>query len=294
MTSASQQSLSQRPSPELGEIERGYKWITPTQANAISKIDHYKESEYRSIDLNELLNFYMLNFVEPLMAIPEKPKSIADIGTGYGWLSIAFALRMQAKVVAVEKDEARIAAAKKIAAVLNVAEKIEWVIGSIAQLPLEDRSFDAVYCIEVIEHTGTDTNYIKELARISNDILVITTPNRFFPVINHDTGLPFCHWLPLWLRDIYATCFRKTSRQDNNIFWSPFAILLALNEFERVSRFLQFKNYEEYWRATKLPANMPIKLITRCKENYFFIASKFGRYSIFFLPNLASTFRRRR
>ena len=287
------ETWKQNPPIEPGEPRHRHRWISQAQAEAIGKIDHFKESEYRSIDLNELLSFYVLNFVEPLIAITKNPRAIADIGTGYGWLAIAFALRTQARIVAVEKDEARISAARKIAKVLGVADNIEWKIGSLAELPLHDRSFDAVYCIEVIEHTGVNQNYIRELARIANDILVITTPNKFFPIINHDTALPFCHWLPLRLRDFYAARFKRSSLQHNNMFWSPFIFLSALDDFERVSRFLQFKNYGEY-RQVKICSNSESKKLSgRCREYFFFLASKLGKHSIFFVPNLASTFRRR-
>lgn len=277
-----------------GRIKKIPQWISPEQASAISKVDHYKNSEHLFLDVNEFLNSYMLNFVEPLLAIKNEPRSIADIGTGYGWLAIAFALRTNAQVIAVERDPTRIQAAVQIASVLGVSDRIEWVVGSIEKLPFADRAFDAVYCIEVIEHTGTNPNYIKELTRVSNDILVITTPNKFFPVINHDTALPFCHWLPLWLRDIYASCFKRSYKQENNLFWSPISFLSAFDDFERISRFLQFRDYREYLESSRLLKNSSyVSRSARSKETYFRYASKLGKYSIFFIPNLASTFRRR-
>lgn len=294
MQSASAKNGPRKCSRGQGATEQLPQWISPEQESAISKVDHYKDSEYLYLDLNEFLNSYMLNFVEPLLAIKHDPRSVADIGTGYGWLAIAFALRTKAQVVAVERDPTRIQAAIQIASVLGVSDRIEWVVGSIEKLPFADRAFDAVYCIEIIEHTGINPNYIKELTRVSNDILVITTPNKFFPVINHDTALPFCHWLPLWLRNIYASCFNRSYKQDNNRFWSPISFLSAFDGFERISRFLQFRDYHQYLESSRLLKKSSCAGgIVRSKEMYFRYVSKLGKYSIFFIPNLASTFRRR-
>lgn len=267
--------------------------ISSEQMLAIRQVDHFNKSEYRSLDLNTVLDFYTVNFVDPLLRLIPEPKAVADIGAGYGWLALAFALHTSAKVVAMEYDAARLVAAQKIAAILGVAENIEWIVGSISQVPLEDRAMDAVYCIEVIEHTGVDRSFVRELARVTNDVLVITTPNKVFPAIHHDTSLPFCHWLPLRARNIYAALFGRLSQQHNNYFWSPLSLLPALKDFNRVSRFLQFATYAEYRRAKADSTEQRTGLAEQCRESYFGLAAKLGRYSLFVMPNMASTFRRR-
>jgi 2-polyprenyl-3-methyl-5-hydroxy-6-metoxy-1,4-benzoquinol methylase len=269
-------------------------WISESQAQAISDTPHFGGSAYGKSDLNELLNFYMYHFVEPLIEQGQTPKSIADIGTGYGWLAFAFALRMNAKIIAMDYNKERLECAQKIAAILGVSDKIEWVVGSIGNIPLEDRSVDIVYCIEVIEHVGTKPEVIRDLARITRETLVIATPNKFFPIINHDTALPFCHWLPLPLRDVYAKLCGRLSTQDNNMFWSPLTLMAPLKDFERVSRFFQFKSYSEFKKANdQVYRNARPGLVPVLKYVYFGLVSKFGKGSIYFLPNLASTFRRR-
>lgn len=267
--------------------------ISPEQMQAIKQVDHFNKSEYQSLDLNAVLNFYTVNFVDPLLCLIDHPKAVADIGTGYGWLALAFALETNAKVIAMEYDASRLAAAQKIAAIMGVSEKIEWIVGSISQVPLEDRAVDAVYCIEVIEHTGVDRSFIRELARVTNDVLVITTPNKAFPAIHHDTSLPFCHWLPLRARNVYAAFFGRLSLQHNNYFWSPLTLLPALKDFQRVSRFLHFTTYAQYRKAKADAAEQRTGLAEQCRERYFGLAAKLGRYSLFVMPNMASTFRRR-
>lgn len=65
------------------------------------------------------------------------------------------------------------------------------------ELPFDDRSFDVGYSNAVIEHVPAaedQARLIAELARIA-DVLVVATPNRWFPIEVH-TLLPLVHWLP--------------------------------------------------------------------------------------------------
>jgi len=275
---------------ELSTDAMGRPWVTEEQLARIRQIEHFGYSIYGKLDLNALLDEYMSDFVEPLLRLAGPPRTVADIGAGYGWLSLAFALATDARVTAVEYNGPRLQAAQRIAAILGVQDRITWLEGSIASLPLDDRSMDAVYCVEVIEHTGVRPDYVAELCRVSRDVLVITTPNKLFPVINHDTALPFCHWLPLRMRDLYASTFRRRARQDNNLFWSPARLLVSVDDFERVSRFMQFSSYADFreLRARRAGGGLG----QRCLNAYLALAARLGRHSLYVLPNLASTFRR--
>jgi ubiquinone/menaquinone biosynthesis C-methylase UbiE len=266
-------------------------WVSNEQIEAIRRVDHFARSEYRQLDLNQLLNEYMDDFVEPLVRLAGAPTKVADVGAGYGWLAFAFALGTDAKVIAIEYDGARLDAARRIAGILGVEHRIEWVQASIASLPLPERSMDAVYCIEVIEHTGVQAEFVEELCRISRDVLVITTPNKLFPVINHDTALPFCHWLPLRARDVYASAFGRSRKQENNLFWSPRSLFGSVNNFERVSRFMHYAHYAEYRELHPVDSGRR-SLARRCRDAYFPLASLLGTRSVYVMPNLASTFRR--
>jgi SAM-dependent methyltransferase len=267
------------------------RWVSDEQIAAICNVDHFKNSEYAQLDLNQVLDEYVVDFVEPLLRLAGSPRRVADIGAGYGWLALAFALRTDARITAVEYDGRRMEAAQRIAGILGVQDRIEWHQGSIASLPVPDRAMDAVYCVEVIEHTGVDPAYVAELCRISNDVLVITTPNKIFPVIGHDTALPFCHWLPLRLRDVYAAACGRRALQENNVFWAPSRLLGSVKGFHRVSHFMQFASYAEY-RRTRQVRGPRAGLGRRCLDAYMGLAARLGPYSLYALPNLASTFRR--
>ncbi|MBA4094831.1 MAG: hypothetical protein C0489_12205, partial [Candidatus Accumulibacter sp.] len=248
-------------------------------------------SEYAGLDLNAVIDSYVHSFVEPLLRLQPEPSIVADIGAGYGWLAFAFALRTKARVIVVEYFDTRLEAARRIADILGVAERMEWINASVASLPIPNRAVDAAYCIEVIEHTGVEPAYVRELARITRDVLVITSPNRLFPIIGHDTELPFCHWLPLPARDAYARLFRRKHMQHNNLFWSPGQVFAALHDFRRTSSFLQFEDYAHY-RSARAHLGGRGGLLGLCKHIYFQTVAALGPYGIYFVPNIAATYRR--
>lgn len=267
-------------------------FVTDQQALSVTLVPHFRTSEYRKFDIRDIISSYVYQYVEPLRELGVLPRSIADIGSGYGWLAIAFALTTEAKIFAVEYDQERLAAARCIAGILGVEDRIEWTVGSIADLPFQERSMDAVYCIEVIEHTGVEQAFVKELVRIANDVLVISTPNQLFPVINHDTALPFCHWLPLSKRDAYANLFGRGPWQSGNLFWTPSRLFSGLGDFTRVSKFLHFSSHQAYRDAQSQVRLGPGGRMRKLMNMYFAAISHLGARAVYFMPNLASTFRR--
>jgi SAM-dependent methyltransferase len=83
-----------------------------------------------------------------------------------------------------------------------------------APLPFPDGHFDIAYSNAVIEHVGSreaQARFVAELCRVGRRIF-LATPNRWFP-IEHHTGLPLLHFLPLGV-------FRALLRRTRLAHWS--------------------------------------------------------------------------
>jgi 2-polyprenyl-3-methyl-5-hydroxy-6-metoxy-1,4-benzoquinol methylase len=214
--------------------------LTQEQIELVRKTPHFRDSHYASWDLQENLDFYTKGFVETLPDSIKNGGTVADIGCGYGWLAISFALNTKATIYAVEPNEPRLVCARSIAKILGVEDRIIWLVGSIGNIPIPDKSVDAVFCIEVIEHISTDPSVIRDLARISRDRLVVATPNGLLPIVLHDTCLPFCHWLPNPLRNRYASLFGRAHLQDGNKFWTGWGVSRSIPDFKLKSSLFRF------------------------------------------------------
>ncbi len=83
-----------------------------------------------------------------------------------------------------------------------------------ARLPFADGQFDVAYSNAVVEHTGSRADqqaFVHELCRVAKRVFVVV-PNRLFPV-EHHTGLPLVHYLPL-------RAFRGLLRRTRFAHWA--------------------------------------------------------------------------
>jgi len=274
-------------------------YISDKQISQIRQIPHFQKSIYANIDISSTLEYYKKRFIKHSPLFTENSianLAVADIGCGYGWLAMAIALFTDVKkIIAIDYDEERLKAASQISEILGLKSSITWLVGSVTDIPLDSMSVDICYCIEVIEHVNRNPDSIRELCRITRNYLLITTPNLYAPIIGHDTRLPFCHWLPIPLRKIYARVFLK-SYSEHNKFWSPVSLMSNMVGFKRISTFLHYSSLRDY--LSQFPYYSPYSKkmvykpsLTTCL--YMQFASKvLGRNSHWFLPNLAGLFKR--
>ena len=265
----------------------------------IRRVPHFRDSQYANLDIFGTLEFFRKRYVQQIssFAVVSNYTVVADVGCGYGWLAMAFALYSPARVIAVDFDEPRLEAARQIASILSVPDRISWRVGSLGHLPMATAEADIVYCVEVIEHVRRDELCVKDLCRVSRNLIVLTTPNLWFPMIAHDTRLPFCHWLPLWLRRPYGALFGREC-PVHNLFWSPPALSRSLRGFKRISRWLHYQSYQSFVQT--FPFYLPYgrgRHVERpgvIKDIYYRIVSTLGTLSHFVTPSLAGVFERTR
>ncbi len=85
-----------------------------------------------------------------LHSVPDlRGKRLLDFGCGQGELSVAAAL-MGASVVGIDIGEDLVELSRRVAALNGV--EIEFVVGSIHELPFEDNDFDVVMGSEILHH----------------------------------------------------------------------------------------------------------------------------------------------
>lgn len=102
-------------------------------------------------------------------------RKILDAGCGVGWGSVLLADGGAESVIAVDISPVAIEAARG----RDGAERVDFRIGDLQDLGLEDDSVDVVVCFEAIEHVYRPAAAFDELRRVlrPGGILVISSPN---------------------------------------------------------------------------------------------------------------------
>jgi len=104
-----------------------------------------------------------------------KNRTVLDIACGEGY-GASFLSKVAAKVMAVDVDAATIEKAEE----KYKADNLDFISGSILQIPFPDRSFDMITCFETLEHVAEHEEAMTELKRVlkPGGILMISTPDR--------------------------------------------------------------------------------------------------------------------
>ncbi|MDP4200496.1 MAG: class I SAM-dependent methyltransferase [Bacteroidota bacterium] len=120
----------------------------------------------------------------------------------------------------IRNDELRMTNGDPLAAIRHSSFVIRHYDGD--RIPLDDNSVDCLTCIEVIEHTRSDSGTISELFRVlrSGGTAIITVPNKWWIFETHGANLPllpwnrvpFFSWLPYAIHSRYAKAriYRKS------------------------------------------------------------------------------------
>jgi 2-polyprenyl-3-methyl-5-hydroxy-6-metoxy-1,4-benzoquinol methylase len=273
-------------------------------SDRIYAIPNFRASPYHNLNIAGTIDFFTRRYVTPLTRIFDiKGSSVVDCGTGYGWFSVAYLLAGGKTAIAVDIDGERLSAAKMIAKIFSVDKHMEFIESPIHKIPLSADSVDIFVSIETLEHVGkanirTSLQRAKEIASRG---IIITTPNKLFPAIAHDTRLPFAHWLPKSIRKYYAMISGREKMNSDNTFLSPFDLNVLLDKFKPASSCLTFQTVKEY--LSHYPFYLPYGSdeVNRfqyrpsaAKALYYRIASAvLGRYSYWVMPTLARIFVRR-
>ncbi len=113
--------------------------------------------------------------LRPEMAalLPQKAKTILDVGCGQGIFSENFSERKDLEIWGIEIDKEEAAEAqKKLFRVIN-----NDAIGALTEIP--DKKFDAIFCNDVLEHLVDPYTFLKEVkSKLSpHGVVIASIPN---------------------------------------------------------------------------------------------------------------------
>ena len=109
---------------------------------------------------------------------------ILDAGCGYGiYVQKCSAYASEVIGIDIFKEHLNIAKARK-------KDNTYFILNTAEHLAFKDDSFDAIICIETLEHIPSDEKAVKEFSRIlkTGGILIITGPNSLLPFETHVEG----------------------------------------------------------------------------------------------------------
>lgn len=164
---------------------------------------------------NPLRRFLINRFLYTLSAFLEHQewKRLLDVGCGEGFVDYYLGLKFPGReLVCLESDEQ----ALEIARTINPSFRC--LAGDGRSLPFPDRSFDAVICIEVLEHLHDYHEVLADLYRVCSGICVVSVP--YFPFYQGSNFLIGKNWSRLGEHPDHVARFtrKKLARDMSGVF----------------------------------------------------------------------------
>lgn len=146
-------------------------------------------------------------------AATKSRRKILDVGCGAGIATEAIARRLDPSeyhVVGIDPSSRSVQIAADHAATENVS--VEYLVGSVYELPFESNSIDGIICSDVLEHLYDLPKALSEIARVLKPNAVFT-----FDTINRT---PLSYYLSIWiLQDLLKAM--QADAHDHRLFVTP-------------------------------------------------------------------------
>ncbi len=162
--------------------------------------------------------FLVRNFFNKIKSVsPKDSDSVLEVGCGAGYslldLQKFFPKNTSFGACDIDPELVRLAKEKN--------PNVKCGVCSIYDLPYEDKSFDTVICLEVLEHLEDPEKALSELARVSRKHVIISTPNEpIWRILNcfrgkylksfGNTPGHINHWSSRKLKDLVSKYFEVT------------------------------------------------------------------------------------
>jgi len=192
-------------------------------------------------------------------------KNVLDFGAGYGLSMSALLFNGASSVIGIEPDKDRIAIGESMLKNAGLAGRARLIhVNETAMLPFEDEQFAFVLANAVLEHIPEPRkNYLCEMWRLvspGGHLMIIETPNKYFPKEIHTTNLWFNHWLPKSLaykRAIRLKRFALERKDWNSSGWRGlgyFEVVAAISKQMLVPECSQL--HHRIFHALGIPASI--------------------------------------
>ena len=226
--------------------------LSDQQIRNIKNVDYFNDTFYADLDFGLTSDFFAKRYVTELASYFDITKmTVVDCSAGFGWFGAAYLLAGGAGVISADIDESRLQAAEKIMGILGIADKTRFIASPIEKLPLHEREADIFVSIETLEHIGKNniSPAINKMVTVAAKGILLSTPNRIFPLIAHDTQLPFIHWLPPAYRRGYAALFNRKDMDHGNDFVSPMQLRQLRKNFRPVTTCYVYPEYQAFLKS---------------------------------------------
>jgi SAM-dependent methyltransferase len=187
------------------------------------------EGKYRS--KNPVVRYLVGRFLSRVseLAATERPRRVLEVGCGEGIVLATLAARLPgARFDGLELDETTLERARARCPGARL------VRGDACELPFEDRSFDLVVCLEVLEHLPEPARALRELRRVARTGCLLSVPHEpFFRLGNALRGKnlgrlgdPPDH-VQHWTRRRFEAFCRGQVRLERTVLAFPWIIVAA-------------------------------------------------------------------
>ena len=225
------------------------KALHPKALRELAGLRVFREGFYKDLNIGLAIDYMHRRFVAPVARHVDLSTAVmADCAAGIGTTSFAFLLAGGKKTIMSDFDEELIEVMRRMAELMDVADRCEFIHGKFQDLKFAPDSIDIFASIDTLEHVGGENiaRCIDLMASAAKQAIVFSTPNAIFPIIAHDTFLPLAHWLPLPLIKRYAAAFGRSDREQGNSFVKPWQLRPIMRKFRPVSRFVTFETIAEF------------------------------------------------